>query len=885
MGALAVLLAAGLGGLAGTTAGVAAGVLAAMAGLAPPTVLAVAIELRARNAARAKRRQELLKAFASPEPADDREEGGENRADLTVRDVARYLRPEEAVVTFRDRLELAGLLEWCAAGGRVAVRLVTGSGGAGKTRLALRLGQELAGSGWQPLWVPGGREGEAAAAVRELGQPCVLVVDYAETRVGLGALLGDVAGWDGPDMRIVLLARGSGEWWQRLAASTEDRVARLLGEPPVTLGPLASPGGQAVLFSEALTAFAGKLGVAEPPAKPPVLEGPEPVVLVVHAAALLAVLDHERGGCQARSSGEVLERLLDHEARYWARSAAARGLGLDAAIQRRAVAVGCLIGAGSEAAAARLLACLPDLADSGERRGQVARWLHDLYPENRPGEAGPGEWIGPLRPDLVAEHLVVSELFEHQDLVPGLFADLEEDRAAQALTVLARAALTQPAALSLLRDALTAHAEQLAVPAMSVAIETNPAVGELVSEALSARPTSVQALERIAAAAPYPSFALAPVAATVLAQLIGQTTDAGSRASRLASLSNRLGELGRREEALAASEEAVAIRRELARARPDAFLPDLAMSLNNQSADLADMGRREEALAAIEEAIAIRRSLARAQPDTFLPDLARSLSNQSADLADLGRREEALAASEEAVTTYRGLARARPDAFLPALAMSLNNQSVQLGALGRREEALAASEEAVTAYRGLARARPDAFLPDLATLLNNQSVRLSALGRREEALAVIEEAVTIRRGLARARPDAFLPDLALSLNNQSEDLADLGRREEALAASEEAVTTYRGLARARPDAFLPDLAMSLNNQSFQLSALGRREEALAVIEEAVTTYRDLARARPRIFGSALSRSLAHLAGLLSALGRNTEAETARAEAESVRQTP
>ena len=421
VGALAVLLAAGLGGLAGSTAGVAAGVLAAMAGLVPPVVLAVAIERRARNAARAKRRQELLKTFAPPVPADDGRDGGEDPAGLAVRDVARYLRPEEAVVGFRDRPELAGLLGWCAASGRVAVRLVTGSGGAGKTRLALRLGQELAGNGWQPLWVPRGREGEAAAAVRELGQPCVLVADYAETRDGLGALLGEVAGWEGPDLRILLLARGSGEWWQNLAANTEDRVARLLGAPPVTLGPLSPPGGQAELFSEALTAFAGKLGVARPAARL-VLDGPEPVVLVVHAAALLAVLDHDGGGSHVRSSGEVLDRLLGHEARYWARSAAARGLGLDAAVQRRAVAVGCLIGADDEAAAARLMACLPDLADSGERRGQVARWLHDLYPDNRPDEAGPGEWIGSLRPDLVAEHLVVSELRTQQDLIAGLFA-------------------------------------------------------------------------------------------------------------------------------------------------------------------------------------------------------------------------------------------------------------------------------------------------------------------------------------------------------------------------------------------------------------------------------------------------------------------------------
>jgi hypothetical protein len=222
--------------------------------------------LRARNAAHARRRQEILKAFASPTPADEGGDDEEDPADLAVGDVARFLRPEEAVVGFRDRPELAGLLDWFAAPGRMAVRLVTGSGGAGKTRLALRLDQEMAANGWQPLWVPRGGEGEAVAAVRELGQPCVLVVDYAETRDGLGALLGDVAGWDGPDMRIVLLARGSGEWWQRLATSTDDRVARLLGAPPVPLGPLASPGGPAELFSVALTAFAGKLAVPRPDA-------------------------------------------------------------------------------------------------------------------------------------------------------------------------------------------------------------------------------------------------------------------------------------------------------------------------------------------------------------------------------------------------------------------------------------------------------------------------------------------------------------------------------------------------------------------------------------------------------------------------------------------
>lgn len=125
--------------------------------------------------------------------------------------VARYLRAEEQVVPFRGRPELDELLAWCVTDGRVRVRLMTGDGGAGKTRLALRLCKELTANGWQPLWVYPGREAQAAEAVREHGQPCVLAVDYAETRDSLRSMLSEViADASAPDVRILLLARGPG---------------------------------------------------------------------------------------------------------------------------------------------------------------------------------------------------------------------------------------------------------------------------------------------------------------------------------------------------------------------------------------------------------------------------------------------------------------------------------------------------------------------------------------------------------------------------------------------------------------------------------------------------------------------------------------------------
>jgi hypothetical protein len=73
-GVLALLLAVGLGALAGQATGMAAGVLITLAAVASSAVLTVAMQRWSRNMARAKRREESLKAFAPPTPPDDGEE-------------------------------------------------------------------------------------------------------------------------------------------------------------------------------------------------------------------------------------------------------------------------------------------------------------------------------------------------------------------------------------------------------------------------------------------------------------------------------------------------------------------------------------------------------------------------------------------------------------------------------------------------------------------------------------------------------------------------------------------------------------------------------------------------------------------------------------------
>jgi hypothetical protein len=71
-------------------------------------------------------------------------------------------------------------------------------------------------------------------------------------------LLNDVAeDSHGPDLRVLLLARSAGEWWQQLKANAEEPAAGLMEAAlPVPLGAVSTAGGPQEIFADALTAFA-----------------------------------------------------------------------------------------------------------------------------------------------------------------------------------------------------------------------------------------------------------------------------------------------------------------------------------------------------------------------------------------------------------------------------------------------------------------------------------------------------------------------------------------------------------------------------------------------------------------------------------------------------
>jgi tetratricopeptide (TPR) repeat protein len=188
--------------------------------------------------------------------------------------------------------------------------------------------------------------------------------------------------------------------------------------------------------------------------------------------------------------------------------------------------------------------------------------------------------------------------------------------------------------------------------------------------------------------------------ATILSEL-GRTREAletidealvrgGAGEPRAAALGNRatiLVELGRPREALAASDEALHIYA----AKAPAFAAERATVWTVRSTILSELCRPDDALAAIECAVELRRELARADPCAFLPELAGALNNWSNRLGECGQLEGALAASEEAVRIQRRLPRVNAS----KLALALTNLGRRLGDVGLNAAGVAAIQEAL----------------------------------------------------------------------------------------------------------------------------------------------------------------------------------------------
>jgi hypothetical protein len=243
---------------------------------------------------------------------------------------AALLRAEFGIVPFYGRIEeLEMLSTWLNDRAPVGVMLVTGRGGSGKTRLAIETclfaKEQDYRAGFFSFSTAASSHAHLFQSQRE---PMLVVIDYAEAqRADLPGLLEAmiIAGQNGHGpLRLLLLARGAGDWWTELK-STHIEVNELLhsgATKRLRLGSVTNDEVETqITYQQALKAFADELNSAHDITddKPTIEPGRE--ILVTHARALLNVLGE---GETPNDEFHVFESLLNRERRFWNRQLAAR---------------------------------------------------------------------------------------------------------------------------------------------------------------------------------------------------------------------------------------------------------------------------------------------------------------------------------------------------------------------------------------------------------------------------------------------------------------------------------------------------------------------------------------------------------------------------------
>ncbi|MFE3166040.1 tetratricopeptide repeat protein [Streptomyces sp. NPDC059224] len=808
------------------------------------------------------------------------------------------LRPEAGVVRFRGRCaELRDIADWRDGDRSAAVRLVTGPGGQGKTRLALAAVEEARRAGWAAGFLADRADlDELRAFLAARSVPLLLVLDYAEARTGQVRSLCEALHVEPglPPVRILLLARKAGEWWT--TAGEYARARRLLDDGPDSfalpaLAPSPEDRGEAARF--AARELGERLGGLRPGTDP--LDAPVPDVtderfagaLNLHMAVLVALLQHvDPVPVTGGEPDEVI--LLLHEHKHWRRTLKPFGLhGLTRKELNVLVAAATLCGAADMDEAVVTLERLPRDGVAAADRTDAARWLAGLYPSD-------GRYWGTLQPDRLGEFLVGSVLAEEQRLLEWLLPTAGRRQVESAFHVLSRAVPHQAPVAERLREVVTRHPGQLALSAVRTATEVaEPAplrrALDTVLEDLERRPGNDAALAReLYEAVPLPTLALDQWAADLAALLARRARDVttggtAELAGRLHRYAIRLGEVDRAEQALPAVQEAIALRKELAVRGDPGAQEDLALSLNTRTGLLADTGRTLEALASAREVLECYRRLSEHDPERHVRDVAMAETNLANQLGDAGSRTEAVAPARTAVERYRSLA-ANDPVYAPDVALACHNLSHALAWAGLRSEAVAAAADAVAAYRDLARETPDSFAPELADALVNLGNQLEEADRHHEAEAAMDEALDMYRKIADRSPARHLPKLADALSSAVQVFRSCGDGTRAVAAAEEAVKLLRPLAERQPLVYRYSMGTALNNLANQRSEEEQPEEAVRAVREAVLLFREGMRTLPDAYRPALADALCNLGNFLSDTGRHSQGlRTVRASIELFRE--
>ncbi|WP_085710134.1 MULTISPECIES: glycosyltransferase [unclassified Pseudomonas] len=759
---------------------------------------------------------------------------------------SQLLRAEEAIVPFDRNREpfLDTQIEWAKGDEDIAVRLLTGLGGVGKTRLGLELCRRLKNQGWQTGFLSGECElnqvDSLVDQIVESQRNCCIVIDYAETRQPiLLALLKKSLKNKNPlySIRIMLLARAGGEWWASLPG--KDAECEGLLDGPSTSGPFPVPllhdniGERQHAYQQALATYAERLGVKAPEHTPALNEEHFSRPLYIQMAALMTL----RG--ERPKSAEALPRaLINHEQRYWGR-VLSPGSNRDEQIRQAALLM---------TLATLANGLFPDRQcediwvtineDKSELR-RLFKALTPLYSER--------QRLQGLRPDLIGEALVAQSLlgFKGEWLLDTVLAKGNSQLRQTTLTVLARLLRNRPDLATMVEEVLTKNFVNCVSEIVAVCIETPDKLSTIVEQAYQRLPKGKksQATALLDSKIKFDTLPLTGLKLLICKELVKKaeektklkrTQTIENYASALTDLSLALKYDGRIEDSAKPILQAIEIYKKLTPSSSPVINHNHVATLNRYANTESDLGHYEKALNACEESLTLIRKMATKYPGHHETILAETLRNYANHLSNLERHDEALKAGLEDLEIFKNTANDSDD-YKFGLTKSLSNCANYLSDCGDSAQALQFGSEALKTLEQLAQNNPKNFDPELSQILSNHSCLLAKEGQINDAIDIAKRSVAMREQLVKIKPERFQEDLAGSLNNLAAHLLEKGHSAESIDTSERSLNIYKTLALARPKKFIPELAQALNNHANHLAELGLYHLAVKCSSEAVET--------------------------------------------------
>ncbi len=651
------------------------------------------------------------------------------RKNGTLMSDSQLLRAEEALVPFDParKPDLDRLRAWSNNRNyQQSVRLITGEGGLGKTRLALHLCEQLLESGWHVGFLASGLLPksiiEGWKLLKAFGKPLLIVIDYAETRqADLIALIKAMLEAPNTNLtKVLLLARDGGEWWDNLPS--KDKICEPILSGYATDGPFRIPPlhdkiqDRRQAYQIAMQAFAESLGCGANDVTPDLSAEHFGRPLYLQMAALLALR-----GERPNSAQGLTRALLNHERRYWDGLLNESGIPEPTRYAEQLLALVTLSGEFTSAKDARLFW---DQIDKGvltaAQFNQLFDALRPLYPSKKGLEA--------VRPDLLGEALVAKTLqtsIAHLLLNATLGKTSTKSVRLHTLTVLARLSNNYFELKEVLSNAFANNFQYSWQEFLHVAKETPSDLPVYAQIGFINLATNIQSqltgflLNNMR---PRESVQLAEFDCLVRGEVIKKLhnrnlhkltdTTADELGTGLISYSVSLSFLDRKHEALEASNSALSIFQKLSNKNPDRFESALANTLTNSTGYLRSVGRNIEALEFAERALGIYQKLVRKNPQKYEADLTNSLNNYANRLSDSGRYEEAITYAKQVLEIRQRLFTKNPAQFEYKLASSLDNYAKHLFDLGHNEEGIKFAKQALDIYQRLANKNPDRFTED-----------------------------------------------------------------------------------------------------------------------------------------------------------------------------